>query len=250
MSGNLRLKKMNLSKARNFFFAAGTLAWAFAGLDGALAKDLGVLAFSYAARVGGGLLAVSLALELARRFFERESLTNMFEAKKVTRGEISDARDFSARFLPEVPVLSQLQDIYEASRGCVWFVNRCALGFGKKKTNRVGFFSLIRLTPAAIQLFSKNNLNSFQMDRTHIAGPRNVAPGLYIGGVGAIGFRAKGWVVQYLRARIDQFFESGGAVVFTRPVTEDGLRLAKNLGFIPTISEQVGIGNIYRLDAK
>lgn len=114
---------------------------------------------------------------------------------------------------------------------------------------RVGFFSIIRLTEAAVGLFNRNNLDGFRMDRTHIAGPRKKAAALYIGGLGASGFRARGWLVQHVRARIDEFFEDGGSVVFTRPVTEDGMRTAKGLGFVPVVAGRDQLGNIYKLES-
>lgn len=240
-------KASALTTLRNSAFTTGMAIWAFAGLDGALKEQIGGVAFSMAARVGGLFIIAALVLDLVRRFFEREALEKQFEAVKVRRGELEDAREFSLRFVPEVPDAHQLERIFEASRGCVWFVNRCSLGFGLKRTERVGFFSLIRLTAAAIPLYEGNNLSSFQMDRTHIAGPKLKAKGLYVGGVGALGFRAKGWVVQYLRSRIDQFFEDGGEVVFTRPVTEDGKRLAVSLGFQPVDRNRHSLGNIYKL---
>lgn len=238
----------NLGPLRNFLFAAAGLVWAFAGLDGALSKDFSGEVFFWAARVGGLLLTVALAFDLVRRFSERGSLEKMFEAKKVTRGELKEAREFSEIFLPEVPSEQQLAAIYEASRGCVWFVNSCKIGMGLKKSERVGFFSIIRLTADAVGLYEANNLSSFRMNRTHIAGPKARAHGLYIGGLGAKGIRAKGWIVQHLRSRIDVFFEGGGNVVFTRPVTEDGLRLAKKLGFEPVMVDRQGLGNIYKLN--
>lgn len=242
------LKGSGIAKARNFLYLAACLLWAFAGLDGALSQDLGTQVFAWVARAGALSLVAALLLELAKRFFERDTLERMYEARKVTRGELVDAREFSMRFLPEVPPLEQLERIFEASRGCVWFVNESRHGFGLKRIERVGFFSLIRLTQAAVQLYEHNNLNSFQLDRTHIAGPRNAAPALYVGGLGARGFRARGWIVQYLRSRIDSFFEQGGKVVFTRPVTDDGLRLAEKLGFRPVDPARRSLGSIYKLE--
>ena len=113
----------------------------------------------------------------------------------------------------------------------------------------LAFFSAIRLTASAAELFSRNALDGFRLDRTHIAGPKRKAEALYIGGLGAKGTRAKGWLVQHLRARIAQFFEEGGVVVFARPVTEDGLRIAKGMGFVPAVSGSETLGNVYRLDS-
>lgn len=246
MSNKKNIVTSNLGPVRNFLFVGAGLVWAFAGLDGALSKDLDSSVFAWFARIGGLMLAIALIIELIRRFSERGSLERMFEAKKVTRGEIRDAIAFSQRFLPEVPSEAQLRDIHEASRGCVWFVNSCKFGLGTKKSERVGFFSIIRLTDDAIRLYETNNLSGFQLSRTHIAGPRARARALYIGGLGAKGVRAKGWIIQHLRSRIDVFFEDNGEVVYTRPVTEDGLRLATKLGFAP-VSDRSGLGNIYKL---
>src|SRR5690606_18265026 len=153
-------------------YLGACLIWGFAGLDGAWSKDFGGEVFLWCARAGGVLLALALLVELARKFTERASLEKMFEARKVTRGELREARDFSALFLPAVPSEQQLRDIYKASRGCVWFVDSCRVGAGLRRSERVGFFSIINLTQEAVRLYEVNNLGSFQLNRTHISGPK------------------------------------------------------------------------------
>lgn len=240
---------MTLRDLRNVCYGGALLTWAFAGLASVLQRDLPQDVFLYAAKAGGVFLVIALCIELMRRWVERDEISKLFEAIPVKRGELAEARTLSAKFVPQVPALEQLQAIFEASRRCVWFVDATARSAGGKKSRRVGFFSLIKLTEPAVNLFSRNGLDGFRLDRTHIAGPRGKAIGLYIGGLGARGVRAKGWLVQHVRARIDQFFESGGRVVFARPVTEDGLRIAIGMGFGPAVAGQDTIGNIFKLDS-
>lgn len=240
---------MKFEHVRNFFFAATPLLWGFAGLKSIL-NSIVPEAFTYAGYGGAVTLLLALVVDLCRRFFERASITRMFEARHAKRGDLAEARELSSQFLPEVPDLEQLQKIFEASRKCVWFVESTARSKGGKKSSRLGFFSIIRLTEEAVELLLKNRLDGFRMDRTHIAGPRRRAPAIYVGGMGAKTFRARGWLVQHIRARIDEFFEDGGKVVFSRPVTNDGLRIATQLGFVPVMSNQSGLGNVYKLESN
>lgn len=238
-----------LKLVRNFCYGAAVLTWTVAGLDGALKEDLLPAFFSYAGKTGFLFLALALIVELVRRFVERDAVTKLYEPNRVKRGELSEVRELSRKFIPDVPDLEQLQLIFEASRKCIWFVESTRRSAGGKKIERVGFFSIIRLTEEAVRLFSKNALDGFRLNRTHIAGPRSKAPALYIGGLGAKGFRAKGWLVQHVRTRLDEFFEDGGKIVFTRPVTDDGMKAAIRLGFVPVISNRSALGDIYKLES-
>jgi hypothetical protein len=238
---------VSLADLRNIFYGATLLTWAFAGLNSALGDSVPTGSFTAAAQLGAGFLVLALILELARRFLERDVWTRLFDAKPVKRGELAEIRELSLRFVPQVPSLAQVQSVFEAGRRCFWFVELTEKSRGSKKSRRVGFFSLLPLTAQAVALFERNSLDGLRLDRTHICGPRAKPAGLYIGGMGAAGFRARGWLVQHLRARIDHFFEDGGTVVFARPVTDDGLRIAQGIGFFPVVQDQQGLGNVYKL---
>lgn len=238
---------MRMGRGIDYLYGGALLFWTFAGLDGALSGyvDLGVMrAFAVA---GAALLILAFIAKLVGPMLEDGALETSFEASHVKRKELEDVRSLSADFITQVPSLAHLQAIYDAGRCCVWFVEKKSGRWGER-SKKIGFFSLIRLTDQAIGLLSTNSIDAFRFDRSHIAGPKKKSKALYVGGLGAHGLRGKGWLVQHMRGRISQFFSEGGEVVFTRPVTEDGLRIAKKLKFVPAVSGQDGLGNIYRLD--
>ncbi|WP_148649616.1 hypothetical protein [Lysobacter antibioticus] len=241
---------MSWRRYANYFYAGGGLAWAAAGLDGALKEDLGgPFVFRAFAAAGGVFLFVALFLTVVAHVANKVSFEKAFDVRHVKRKELQEMRDFSQNFVSQVPSIERLQAIFDASRCCVWWVERSSSLLGERSSKRIGFFSIIKLNDDAVRLLSSNSIDGLRFDRSHICGPRKKAKGLYVGGMGARGVRAKGWLVQHVRARISQFFDDGGSVVFTRPVTDDGLRLAKKLGFLPVVPSQDGMGNIYRLES-
>lgn len=122
-----------LKVLRNISYGAMGLSWAVAGLDGAMKDDFSPRFFAHAGRVGFLFLVLALAFELFRRLLERESITRLFEARHVKRGELAEVRLLSEKYLPNVPDLEQLQMIFEASRKCVWFVESTRRNAGGKK---------------------------------------------------------------------------------------------------------------------
>ncbi|WP_157476013.1 hypothetical protein [Lysobacter sp. Root690] len=241
---------MELHGYAKIFYAGGGLAWAFAGLDGVLKGYVNSDVMRGLVVAGIFFMLIALSLSVVNFVMKRGTFEGSFRARHVKRRELSEVLDFSASFVPQVPPLDRLLAIHDASRCCIWFVERVSGLRGENTSRRVGFFSIISLTEGAVSLLVGNNINGLRLDRSHIAGPRRKVAGLYIGGMGARGFRARGWLVQHIQARISQFFDEGGPVVFTRPVTQDGLRLAEKLGFVPVVQSEPGVGAVYRLDGE
>lgn len=172
-----------------------------------------------------------------------------YEFRRMRRKEMKTLVSFSKRFLDQVPTVNQVKEIYTINPNTIWVAEREAeYPSGRVKTETVGFFSIIPLTAKAVQLLNADRLDAFHFTQEHISPPKQKPAGYYIGSIAAKGFKAKAEILGYVRGQVEGELRRATGVVFTRPVTRDGLRLAKNYGFQP-VSENVGsneLGRIYQ----
>jgi hypothetical protein len=104
----------------------------------------------------------------------------------------------------------------------------------KHKRRMVGFFSVFPVTKEAKELLSLNQLKGTELIPQQIVSRGHRAAALYIGGVGAKGFRARERTLGALMGHV-AILGQKTPLVFTRPVTKDGLRIARQQGFEPVM---------------
>ena len=135
---------------------------------------------------------------------------------------------------------------YRKNNKLFWFLFEVASKKGKRHDPRlVGSFSMIPLTKSAAQQVCREELAGSGFTAEHIAKPSRPLVAIYIGGVIAEGFFAKGEVLARLSERIERLQEKE-IPIFTRPVTDKGLSLVNKYDFEPT-TEESGLKHIYRL---
>lgn len=103
------------------------------------------------------------------------------------------------------------------------------------KSKLVGCFSVFPVTKDAKELLERNELKGTELRATQITRPECGAAALYIGAIGASGFRAKQETLAALLGYVHSRTNKRTHVVFTRPITKDGMRLAKKHGFEPVL---------------
>jgi len=95
----------------------------------------------------------------------------------------------------------------------------------------IGFFAVLPLTQTARRLLLQNKLIGPQLTPNHLVDSRETAAAYYIGGVGASGYPAQRRTFESLLSYLQGVIK--GKTVFTRPITNDGLRKAIEYGFVP-----------------
>ena len=135
-----------------------------------------------------------------------------------------------------------------------WVVERVKRKAGFKQTKVVAYYSIVPLTKTATKLVLNEELPGTDFTTEHIARDREVAHAYYIGGIAATGFRARGAVLSYLKAKAleleDVSLKKGIPPLFlTRPVNRVGLRLVGQHDFTPANSNVTSpMGRVHRLD--
>jgi hypothetical protein len=111
----------------------------------------------------------------------------------------------------------------------------------------VGYFCAIPLTESALRKIETGEIKGREIPNEYVARVRRECSAMYIGGIAAKGLGAKGALLAVLHK---QFTSNKWAKIFyTRPITNDGLRIAIKKGFTAIDpSNQGKIGAIYKLE--
>lgn len=143
----------------------------------------------------------------------------------------------------EVSSLNLMKKWYRHNGDIFWVVERTRQRRGFKETRLVGYFCIIPLTESAKDEVLADELPGTSFSLEHIASSPGQARAFYIGGVGANMWRARAPTLSYLKARIQILIEQYDLPIVTRPITEDGLRLAEKYDFYPVRDD--GVGKVY-----
>lgn len=151
-----------------------------------------------------------------------------------TRDEIQEVLPFYDRVIGggQRPSVNALKAMFSANKNIFRFYKRKSMRGEKKIVEVKGFCTVIPMNKAAEELLRKGELNGLKMDGTHIAGVKDRCSVFYIGSIGGEGAHAKAAVLTYVLGVVDEFSQRGCTRVYTRPITTDGLRVAKAYGFV------------------
>lgn len=106
-----------------------------------------------------------------------------------------------------------------------------------RSTEIVGFFCILPLTKKATRLLSSNSLRGSDLLPDHITSQVHKCASYYIAGVAAEDKGAKRFTLLSLVSFITAVVAAHPAKIYTRPITADGLRVARHFGFAPVVRE-------------
>jgi hypothetical protein len=208
--------------------------------------------------LGVGLILLAIVLFICRIVSDglllvwHKTILEFFEPPRykcrlVRANELQQHHAYWEKFFPgDVSSLAQNEAWYRKNNKLFWFLFEVASRKGKRHEPKlVGSFSMIPLTKRAAQQVSREQLAGSGFTAEHIAKASRPPVAIYIGGVIAEGFFAKGEVLARLSERIERLQEKE-IPIFTRPVTDKGLSLVNKYDFEPT-GEESGLKHIYRL---
>jgi hypothetical protein len=196
----------------------------------------------------GGSLVVAAAL-LSAIPFRALVPESSFECRAVSRDEIKSLLHFSSHLLPgSVMPLRDVKTIHQVNPSALFIGERTWRLWGLEITRKVGCFSLLPLTREASELLAKEALDGLSLTPLHICKPNRKPAALYLGSIAAKGFRNKADIILYVKGRLSDEVDRGVRVIYTRPISKDGLRLAHRHRFMP-VADGVAddqLGRIYR----
>jgi hypothetical protein len=111
----------------------------------------------------------------------------------------------------------------------------------------VGAFTVTPVNKDARDLLEQGKLKGVNFTIDHITAPGESPAAIYISGIVAFGFTAKGVTLGFLNEVLEREAEKGNCLFYTRPMSKAGLRLVELNGFSlvdPSASHQ--LDRIYR----
>ncbi|MBN7820068.1 hypothetical protein [Bowmanella yangjiangensis] len=143
-----------------------------------------------------------------------------------------------------VSSVNQMKAWYKINPNIFWVLRR--KGEGKRDPIR-GYFCIIPLKADAVKLLKEEQITGQSITTTHISKERN-PKSVYVGAIAAKGFKSKGAVLHKMLNQVEILKQKGTKDVFTRPVTEDGIRLVKKFNFSCVGYDEGEKGKLHHLD--
>lgn len=179
----------------------------------------------------------------------RRKLTT-YEAVLAQKGDLEELHEFCEKHVgPHFATLESWRKRHEKHPGTFFMVKAITKKKFKKNETLAGAFTIIPVNEMARNLLEKDQLSANTFTTEHIASPSEKPAALYISGIVGSNFRAKGYALSLLISNLQMEKARGNHLLYTRPMTVDGLRLAKAKGFSPvnpTVSDQADC--IYKID--
>lgn len=109
----------------------------------------------------------------------------------------------------------------------------------------VGYYCVLPVRKTAYDRLISGKMTGSATAAEDIVLPRYAPYAVYLGGMAATGFRARGGLLMAIRMDIDAAWSGRVKRFLTRPVTAQGLRLVSHHGFTPVDASAPGVGALY-----
>jgi hypothetical protein len=198
-----------------------------------------------------GIVMVGLALVLmVFGWFERarDLTTDLglapYYVARVEESEIDDFHSFCESILGDGVANKERMHQWQQKNPSVLYV---VLSEDRKRLKRprkiVGFFSIFPVTREACEALARNQLKGTELGPQYIVSEGRKPSAIYIGGIGAKGFRAKQQTFGALVGQV-AILERKTPLIFTRPTTETGRTRALEYGFHPVFAGNESLGDM------
>lgn len=186
--------------------------------------------------IGIIFLFIALIFFLIPRIVPRLKRTQHIVCAKAKWNQLEDVHTFCEQILgEEVATLERLQNWYSKNSEVIHIIYLQNNFQFRQVKKIIGVFSVFPLTQAATKLFSQNQLKGSEILEQHITKRTENATAIYIGAVVGKGFRGRQQTLLALIGYITSLVEKKISIIFTRPITPDGRRLAKQYEFVSVI---------------
>jgi len=151
----------------------------------------------------------------------------------VERAGLPNIHKFIRTILDDVAPFEVFQGWYEKNPNIIQAVIKVKSKPFQVQQEIVGFFSVFPITENARLLLNQNELLGASFTADHICKPNETPAAYYIGAMGGVGWRGREATLYQLLGYVAALLRRDGKLVYTRPMTNDGLRWARNYRFVP-----------------
>lgn len=196
--------------------------------------------YRWAAIAGLAMVGIALVLVVIWWFDRARDLTSdlglaPYYVARVEESEIDDFHEFCRSILGDgVATKERMHQWQKKNPGTLYVVLSEDRKHLRRRRKVVGFFSIFPVTREACEALARNELKGTELGSQYIVSEGRRPSAIYIGGVGAKGFRAKQQTFGALVGQV-ALLEQKTPRIFTRPITDVGRTRAREYGFRPVI---------------
>jgi hypothetical protein len=209
--------------------------------------------------LGGGMLAlvaglvgVAAPIDASQKRIRKIFRGRPLRCRPAKATELQWLRDYSTSFFGETVTSLDLMRRWREKYSKVFTVlEEVSRSEGATHSTIHGYHCIVPLTIEAAALVGKEQIYGTSILQEHVSPTIKDAAAVYIGGVAAKGRRARAAILADLYARIDDLNDRR-IPIYTRPVTEDGLRLVGDYPFVPVdpLLKSDTLKRVYRLELE
>lgn len=188
-----------------------------------------------------GVSGLSIAWLLKHALKPLKSLRSLLERYKdyevnvVKFEDIERVHKFMSQYVGDnISPLPHWQERHQKNPNTLYMVERVQKK-GQKETRIIqGVFSVIPVTRAARDLLSRNQLTAGKFRLEHVCNPKGKPSALYVSILLGANSVSRGIVIASIK-NIIKTQKQEQMPIFTRPTTNDAIRVARKLGFVPVV---------------
>lgn len=198
------------------------------------------------------MIAVDSAPRLSPSSEYAARLAGKYSARLAKRNELDSIQDLAEKYLPnkEVPSRNDTKKIFKKHPKGFYVIEKKKVRGTEERRKIVGFFTLGPINQLGARELHKGK--PFREDFLARSFNSDQAVGVYIGSVVGRRGMAEGVATSYLLGRLETLCDYGLRKIYTRPITMQGLELAKREHFEP-VRDDVGpheLNQIYFRDMR
>lgn len=173
-----------------------------------------------------------------------------FECYKAKRRELPAIHRLAREFLgDEVSPIEVMQRWHGKNSSVFHLIVTLKRTSFESKKRMVGYCCMLPLTEIGVNKITAGEITGRDISIEYIASSRKECAAVYIGGIAAKGSKARAVLLAILRKEFASANRKWSGIFYARPITRDGLRIAKKNGFVAIDPANHGkIGAIYKLE--
>jgi hypothetical protein len=197
------------------------------------------------------LLAAGIALVLFSRFRENIRVDDHYCTVARTHDQLRQVHEFAKMFFGEdVSQLALMKEWRRKYRRAFIVIMRRRANKVRTDEQLVGYFCLLPLQKSATEMILSGQLRGSALRPDDLASGGKYAS-IYLGAVAAKGLTARALAVAFVRRELeDHWVGAARRSIVTRPLTNDGLRLARKYSFLMPSGAAPILGNICCAEAR
>lgn len=209
--------------------------------------QIAVLACVCASGLAAAGAGVVWAVGTAARRIEEQSAPVV-----ATVREASTERDFrsifedaTSRFGSKVSKVATIRAWSEKYPGCFGVVTVERQRGRRRIVDVDGYFTALPLSAHAAADIRAGRRSISEIPATELCAPGRQVSAIYVGAVAASSGEGKALAVQGLRSLVAKMADGRDCMVYTRPITADGLRLARHFNMTPVHTSEDDMGMVH-----